>query len=56
MSKPSKNKHGKVPKITEEEYAAYLSALKSSSPMPAVEEPNATAEAHVSLQKDMKKT
>ena len=31
MSKPSKSKKEKVPKITEEEYMAYLSALKSSS-------------------------
>lgn len=31
MSKPSKRKNGKVPKITEEEYAAYLSALRASS-------------------------
>jgi hypothetical protein len=30
MSKPSKRKNGKVPKITEEEYAAYLSALKNA--------------------------
>ena len=29
MSRPSKTKNGKVPKITEEEYAAYLSSLKS---------------------------
>ena len=28
MSKASKSKKGKVPKITEEEYAAYLSALR----------------------------
>ena len=28
MSKSSKNKKNKVPKITEEEYANYLSALK----------------------------
>lgn len=28
MSKPSKSKKEKVPKITEEEYAAYLSALR----------------------------
>ena len=55
MSKPSKHKNGKVPKITEEEYAAYLSVLKSSPPTPAAEAPNATAEAHLSLQKDMKK-
>ncbi len=32
MSRPSKTKNGKVPKITEEEYAAYLSSLKSESP------------------------
>lgn len=31
MSKPFKPKNGKVPKITEEEYAAYLCALKSSA-------------------------
>lgn len=30
MSKASKNKNGKVPKITEAEYAAYVSALKSA--------------------------
>ena len=29
MSRASKTKNGKVPKITEEEYAAYLSSLKS---------------------------
>ena len=29
MSKSSKNKKNKVPKITEEEYANYLSALKA---------------------------
>lgn len=29
MSKASKNKNGKVPKITEAEYAAYLSSLKA---------------------------
>ena len=29
MSKASKNKNGKVPKITEAEYAAYVSSLKS---------------------------
>lgn len=36
MSKPSKQKKNKVPKITEEEYAAYVSALKGgqSSPLP----------------------
>ena len=28
MGKSSKNKKNKVPKITEEEYAAYLSTLK----------------------------
>ncbi len=28
MSRATKNKNGKVPKITEEEYAAYVSALK----------------------------
>ena len=31
MSKSSKNKKDKVPKITEEEYMAYLSALKEQS-------------------------
>ncbi len=31
MSKSSKNKKDKVPKITEEEYMAYLSSLKDSS-------------------------
>jgi hypothetical protein len=31
MSKTSKHKKNKVPKITEEEYAAYVSALKSST-------------------------
>lgn len=31
MSKPSKRKNGKVPKITEAEYAAYLSALKNAT-------------------------
>lgn len=30
MSKASKKKNGKVPKITEAEYAAYVSALKSA--------------------------
>lgn len=30
MGKASRNKKGKVPKITEEEYAAYVSALKSA--------------------------
>ena len=30
MSKASKHKNGKVPKITEAEYAAYVSALKSA--------------------------
>ena len=29
MSKPSKNKKAKVPKITEAEYTAYISALKT---------------------------
>jgi hypothetical protein len=28
MSKPSKNKKEKVPKITEEEYLAYVSSLR----------------------------
>ena len=28
MSKPSKTKKNKVPKITEEEYMAYVSALR----------------------------
>ena len=31
MSKPSKNKKNKIPKITEEEYAAYLSTLRNMS-------------------------
>lgn len=30
MSKLSKQKKNKVPKITEEEYVAYISALKAS--------------------------
>ena len=30
MSRAMKSKNGKVPKITEEEYAAYVSALKRS--------------------------
>ena len=30
MSKASKNKNGKVPKITEAEYAAYVLSLKSA--------------------------
>ena len=30
MSKPTKNKKGKVPKITEEEYTAYLASLRES--------------------------
>ena len=30
MSKPSKRKNGKVPKITEAEYMAYLSSLKNA--------------------------
>ncbi len=37
MSK-SKPKKDKVPKITEEEYAAYLSALRSASPEPQTQE------------------
>lgn len=41
MSKPSKRKNGKVPKITEEEYAAYLSALKNA---PTATNPTAQAE------------
>lgn len=28
MSKPTKTKNGKVPKITEEEYTAYLASLR----------------------------
>jgi len=31
MSKPLKHKKDKVPKITEEEYAAYVRALKEES-------------------------
>ena len=31
MSKPLKSKKDRVPKITEEEYAAYLSSLRESS-------------------------
>ena len=38
MSKSSKRKKNKVQKITEEEYVAYLSALKST-PLPT-EKPN----------------
>ena len=35
MSKPLKHKKNKVPKITEEEYAAYVRALKEeTSPEP----------------------
>ena len=30
MSKASRNKNGKVPKITEAEYAAYVTSLKSA--------------------------
>ncbi len=30
MSKASKNKNGKVPKITEAEYASYVLSLKSA--------------------------
>ena len=30
MGKSDKNKRGKVPKITEEEYARYISSLKAS--------------------------
>ena len=33
MSKASKNKNGKVPKITEAEYAAYVLSLKSAEEM-----------------------
>lgn len=32
MSRPSKSKKNKVPKITEEEYAAYVSAIKTPAP------------------------
>ena len=28
MGKPTKSKNGKVPKITEEEYTAYLASLR----------------------------
>ena len=31
MSKPTKSKNGKVPKITEEEYTAYLASLREMS-------------------------
>ena len=31
MSKTEKNSHGKVPKITEEEYAAYVNRLRELS-------------------------
>lgn len=30
MSKPTKSKNGKVPKITEEEYTAYLASLREN--------------------------
>ncbi len=36
MSKPTKTKKNKVPKITEAEYAAYISGLKNEcAPQPA---------------------
>ncbi len=40
MSKPSKGKKQKVPKLTEEEYVAYLSALRelSEGSNPAIEQ------------------
>lgn len=44
MSKPSKSKKEKVPKITEEEYKAYLSALKSSSEQQPLTVENQTVE------------
>ncbi|MBR2622781.1 MAG: hypothetical protein IKD15_00980 [Clostridia bacterium] len=31
MGKPTKSKNGKVPKITEEEYTAYLASLREMS-------------------------
>ena len=31
MGKPTKTKKGKVPKITEEEYTAYLASLREMS-------------------------
>ncbi len=34
MSKPTKNKKEKVPKITEAEYAEYISTLKKMSDPP----------------------
>jgi hypothetical protein len=38
MSKPLKHKKNKVPKITEEEYANYLSSLKAvETPAPKVD-------------------
>ena len=36
MSKCMKRKKNKVPKITEEQYVAYVSALKSSAEKPPV--------------------
>ncbi len=33
MSKSSKNKNGKVPKMTEEQYAEYVMALKDETPV-----------------------
>ncbi len=38
MSKASKNKNGKVPKITEAEYAAYVLSLKSAEEMVSPQE------------------
>ncbi len=43
MSRSSKNKKSKVPKITEEEYAAYLTALKSPTPPSATQPTCASA-------------
>lgn len=38
MSKSSKNKKNKVPKLTEAEYTAYLSSLKEEKPPIAISE------------------
>ena len=38
MSKCMKRKKNKVPKITEEQYVAYVSALKSSAEKPTLSE------------------
>ena len=43
MSRSSKNKKSKVPKITEEDYAAYLTALKSPTPPSATQPTCASA-------------